>query len=121
MSTEEPTLEELDAAERLAFGAVLHAVIAVDGSYSPDEHQVLTDLAQRLGPDLFWATLEHAGETVEDAAHAKRLAEEVTREVAREVIFYAAYEASQADTISSAEMKLLEELAAMWDLAFGTA
>ncbi len=121
MSSNEPTLEDLDEAERLAFGAVLHAVIAVDGSYSPDEHEVLADLARRLGEDLFWAALDEAGKTVEDAAHAKRLAEGVKSEVARETIFYAAYEASQADTISSAEMDLLEALAKMWNLAFGPA
>jgi len=121
MTADETTLRALTQKERLAFGAVMHAVIAVDGSYSPEEHDILADLARRLGEKDFWAALEQAGETVEDAAHAKRLAEGVTREVAREVIFYAAYEASQADTISSAEMDLLEQLAQMWNLEFGPA
>ena len=106
-------LDQLTEAERLAFGALLRILVALDGEISDEERAVLEAQAADLGEEDYWAMIEQASEEV-DAERARKLAEAVTRQPVRDLIFASLYEAATAGTITESEMLLLDELRNMW-------
>lgn len=116
MSDERLGLDDLTDEERLAFGALLRAMVSLDGSYSGEEKAMFRVLATELGEKEFWAMLERASKEVKDAGQVLALADDVTRPEARELLFYGLYATAQAGGGGSKEEALIEELRTKWDL-----
>lgn len=108
-------LEDLEDDERLAFGALLRAMVSMDGTYSPEERAVFKVLADDLGAEAFWAMVKQAAE-VRDPAEILALAKKVERAPARELIYYGVNATAQAGDVAASEAALLTELRTMWGL-----
>ncbi|MEM1031423.1 MAG: hypothetical protein AAF928_04275 [Myxococcota bacterium] len=115
MTDERMGLEDLEDDERLAFGALLRAMVSMDGTYSPEERAVFKVLADDLGAEAFWAMVKQAAE-VRDPAEILALAKKVERAPARELIYYGVNATAQAGDVAASEAALLTELRTMWGL-----
>jgi uncharacterized tellurite resistance protein B-like protein len=116
MSDERLGLDDLTDEEKLAFGALLRAMVSLDGTYSGEEKAMFKVLADDLGDEAFWAMLERASKEVKDAGQLLALADEVTRPQARELLFYGVNATAQAGGVAEPEGQLLDELRAKWGL-----
>lgn len=115
-SEEITQIDQLNDAERLAFGALMRLMVALDGEISDDERMLLGDLAAELGEDAFWDMIDRAAEEASEPAQARTLAEAVLRQPVRELILGSLYETATAGTITDREMTLLDELRALWGI-----
>lgn len=122
--------ETLTETERLTFGALLGALIRMDGYTTPaGQEDVVRRVAKDLLPsdpntdiaDAVGALLERSAERYRDAEAVRASANAVTRQDARDAIFGALYEVSAAGTINSGESQLLDWLKARWDIRVETA
>jgi hypothetical protein len=116
MSDERLGLDDLTDEEKLAFGALLRAMVSLDGTYSGEEKAMFKVLADDLGDEAFWAMLERASKEVKDAGQVLALADEVTRPEARELLYYGLYATAQAGGVGEREEALLGELRDKWEL-----
>jgi len=116
MTDERLGLDDLTDDEQLAFGALLRAMVSMDGTYSDEEKAMFKVLAEELGTEAFWAMLERASKEVKDAGQILALADDVTRPEARELLFYGLYATAQAGGVGKQETALLDELRGKWDL-----
>lgn len=116
--------ETLTESERLTFGALLRALIRLDGYATHEEQAVVHSVVGDLLPtppgadvaDVLAALLERSAERYPDDAAARAAAETVTRPEAREAIYGALYEISAAGTITSGESQVLDWLAERWQI-----
>ena len=115
MSEERLGLDDLTDDEQLAFGALLRAMVSMDGTFADEEKAMFRLLAKELGEEAFWAMLERASEEVKNAAQVIALANEVTRPEARELIFYGVNATAQAGGVEEREAALLDELRKKWN------
>lgn len=116
MADERFGLDDLNDDEQLAFGALLRAMVSMDGKYSDEEKAVFKVLAEDLGSEVFWAMLDRAAQEVTDPAQILELAKGVERAEARELLFYGINATAQAGEVAKPEAALLAELRAMWGL-----
>lgn len=116
MTEERLGLDDLTDDEQLAFGALLRAMVSLDGEFSDKEKAMFRVLADELGHDAFWAMLDRASKEVKDARRTLALADGVTRPEARELLFYGLFATAKAGGEAKQEQALLEELRAKWDL-----
>ena len=108
-------LDDLTDEERLAFGALLQAMVSLDGSYNEGEKAMFRVLAEELGEKAFWAMLERASKEVKDPSQILALADAVTRPEARELLYYGLNATAQAGE-GTKEKALLAELEEKWGL-----
>jgi uncharacterized tellurite resistance protein B-like protein len=116
--------ETLTDTERLTFGALLRAVIRMDGYTTADEQAVVHGVARDLlgetpgvdVADALAALLERSAERYPDDETTRAAADAVTRPEARDAIYGALYEISAAGTITRGESQLLDWLAARWSI-----
>jgi len=109
-------LDDLNDDEKLAFGALLRAMVSMDGTYSTEEKAVFKVLAEDLGEEPFWAMLDRASKEVTSPAKILELAKGVDRREARELLFYGINATAHAGAVKEPEAALLGELRTMWGL-----
>ncbi len=81
----------------------------------PEEAEILV-LAQEMGSEVFKETVKEAGERLNSVDDLKKLAESITSQEARELIFSALYDIAVPGTIVEEEAKVLQWLANAWNV-----
>lgn len=106
-------LDGLTLPEQVAFAVLLKALVTADGAVSREEGMTLSEAARLLGAGVF------------QRAEAVRLDDEdalasflgtVTRQDARDRIYDALLEVARADGIQAPESRVLDLVAARWDI-----
>ncbi|MDQ3032499.1 MAG: TerB family tellurite resistance protein [Myxococcota bacterium] len=102
--------------ERLALAALTRTMVRLDRSYSADESDRLRAIAAELGdPEAFWETMELAEQTVDSPEKLRVVTGSVTRPEARALILDVLSSLAAADAGSEAELKMIDEVRALWD------
>lgn len=119
MSDDRYGLEDLTDDETLAFGALLRAMVSMDGKFSDEEKAMFKVLGDELGAEDFRALLDRASKEVQGPAQILELADNVTRQKARELIYYGVNATAMAGGVTGPEQGLLDELKRKWGLEVG--
>jgi hypothetical protein len=109
------TLDDLSQPEQVVLLALVGLMARMDGSVSPEEMELLEQIADEIGETRFEAARDAAA-ALADGAAILQAAKGVERLEAREVIFELVYGIAVRDTIAESEAKMLNELAALWGL-----
>lgn len=135
----------LSDSEKLAFAGLVRVLIRLSGDFTPDEREAVgvvgaqfflraggatayrtasedvPDTAEmRVAVDDMWTLIDRAGETFADDEAVQAAALGVERQEAREVMYTALAEIARTDTISIAEMGLLDWLKGAWNVTGAT-
>jgi hypothetical protein len=125
----------LTGEERLAFAGLVRWLVRLDGKFTEEEAAAIDAVAEDIfgnvevgggpyrpapedrpaDPAAIWSLLDQAGEELEEP-HVRRLAEGVTRQAAREVIYGALYEIAASDVIAKQEWPFFEWLEQEWGI-----
>jgi Tellurite resistance protein TerB len=109
--------QELSSDEKITLGALVRALIRIDGRYTKDESDRLRVVAAQLGdPETFFAKLHEAAERVRDSAELDAAARSVTRTEARELMLEVLLGIGAAEAALEPEARMLNELRAMWSI-----
>jgi hypothetical protein len=131
----------LSDSEKLAFAGLVRVLIRLSGDFTPDEREAVglvgaqfflrdgaasayrtssddtPDAAQvAVAIDEMWALVDRAGETFADDDAVQEAALGVERQEAREAMYTALAEIARTDTISVAEMGMLDWLKSAWNV-----
>jgi hypothetical protein len=109
------TLDDLSQPEQVVLLALVGLMARMDGSVSPEELELLEQIADEIGEQRFEAARD-AASALADGAAILQAAKVVERPEAREVIFELVYGIAMRDTIAESEAEMLNELAALWGL-----
>lgn len=107
-------ISDLNKEERLALIGWAKLVIRADRDFSDEEADELKKLANQLGPDNWKEGVEEAAQRLQTANDLKKLAVEIERQEARELIFSVLYDLAVPGTIVEQEAKVLHWLAKTW-------
>lgn len=107
--------------ERLALAALARTMVRLDRSYSHEESDRLHDIADELGdPEAFWESMERAEQEIDTPEKLRAISASVTRPESRQLVLDVLESLSAADAGSEAEVKMIEDLRALWDASSGT-
>ncbi len=109
-------ITDLNKEERLALIGWSKLIIRADKEFSDEEADELNKLAQEMGSEVFKETVKEAGERLNSVDDLKKLAESITSQEARELIFSALYDIAVPGTIVEEEAKVLQWLANAWNV-----
>ncbi len=107
-------ITDLNKEERLALIGWSKLIIRADKEFSDEEADELKKLAQEMGTALFKEAVAEAKETLKTIDDLKALAEKITSQEARELIFSVLYDIAVPGTIVDEEAKVLQWLAKTW-------
>jgi hypothetical protein len=116
MSDTRESLSDLNDAEQSLLARLIYLLVRADREFSAAEHTFIEELDGKIDGGI-WSTLEEATSTEDDADAVMKMAESITSQEARELIYGTLYELSLVDSISSGENDLLERLALGWKLS----
>lgn len=109
-------LSDLNPTEQAALLALVKVGSRSDQSVSKTEEMMLSVLQQRLGQDTYAEVAAHVDRHVVDHGSLRRLLQEVTRPEARELILGTALQVLSAETVNSAEDRVLSLASETWNL-----
>ncbi len=109
-------LDQMNDSDKQALGALVRALVGADGAYTAAEIAGLQKTAEYLGEDEFWQLLDDTGHHHLDEAGLGARAKAVERPEAREAIYGVLFGIAAAGTVVVEEGKLLDWLAATWEL-----
>ncbi|AKF03703.1 TerB family tellurite resistance protein [Sandaracinus amylolyticus] len=108
---------QLNPQERLALAALVRTMLRLDRSYSSEESERLHAIAEELGdPEAFWEAIERAAQSVTNERELEAVTRGVTRPESRELMLDVLESVAAAEVESSAELKMLADLRALWNM-----
>lgn len=109
-------ISDLNKEERLALIGWSKLIIRADKEFSNEEAEELKKLAMEMGSALFNEGVAEAREQLKSVDDLKALAEKITSQEARELIFSILYDLAVPGTIVESEAKVLQWLAKTWNV-----
>jgi uncharacterized tellurite resistance protein B-like protein len=103
----------MNAAEWLALAGLIRMMLRADGNVSRREHALVSELATRLGPEL-WIALAKAEVELHDREDVQRAAARVVRPEPRAEIRSILEEVARADGMGEPERAVLAWLDTLW-------
>lgn len=113
-------LQDLDHDERLALVALLEIVIDADAEVSDAELEILDEISEEIGEELYEDTADEVDRRFQDEEALRAFLPSITRQEAREVIFGTVLDAALVDAVNGAEGDLLTWLAKAWNVSVET-
>ncbi|TXH25549.1 MAG: hypothetical protein E6Q99_05765 [Elusimicrobia bacterium] len=110
------TLNDLTQTEQAALVALVKIASRSDNNVSRTEELMLHVLEQRLGTQTYAELATYVDQRIGSPESMKRLLQEVTRPEARELIMGTALQILSAETINSAEDRVLSLASETWNL-----
>lgn len=108
-------LADLTKEEKLALGGLVRVIVRADGSFSEAEETRIDRIGDELGGrDAFWKVISDSAQAFPDEQGIRQATLAVTRPEARELILGVLAGIAAADTISPAEMGLIDSVRAAW-------
>lgn len=113
-------LSDLEDAERLVLGALVRLIVRADGEFSTEEEERIDRIGDELGSrDGLWKAISDSAQAIPDERRVLGAAAQVRRAEARELILGVIAGVAAADTISPAEMGVIDAVRAAWAKADG--
>lgn len=109
-------LSDLNATEQAALVALVKVGSRSDQTVSQTEALMLDVLRLRLGEPSYSEVAAHVERQIVDQASLRRLLQSVTRPEARELILGTALQILSAETVNSAEDRVLSLASETWNL-----
>ena len=109
-------LSDLSKEERLALIGWAKLVIRADKEFTNEEAEELKKLAVEMGTGLFNEAVADAKAQLKSVDDLKVLAEKITSQEARELIFSVLYDIAVPGTIVDSEARVLQWLAKTWNV-----
>lgn len=109
-------LSDLNSTEQAALVALVKIGSRSDHSVSKTEELMLDVLRLRLGDEVYRELSTHVDRQIVDQASLRRLLQSVTRPEARELILGTALQILSAETVNSAEDRVLSLASETWNL-----
>jgi hypothetical protein len=109
-------LSDLNPTELAALVALVKIGSRSDHSVSKTEELMLDVLRLRLGEEVYGEVATHVDRHIVDQASLRRLLQSVTRPEARELILGTALQILSAETVNSAEDRVLSLASETWNL-----
>lgn len=103
----------MNGAEWLALAGLIRMMLRADGKVSRREHALVSELASRLGPEL-WSSLAKAEVELHDEEGVRKAAAKVVRPEPRAQIRAILEEVALADGMAEPEREMLAWLDALW-------
>lgn len=109
-------LSDLNPTEQAALVALVKIGSRSDNTVSRTEELMLEVLRDRLGEEAYSEVALHVDRHIVDQASLRRLLQSVTRPEARELILGTALQILSAETVNSAEDRVLSLASETWNL-----
>lgn len=109
-------LSDLNPTEQAALVALVKIGSRSDHTVSKTEELMLDVLRLRLGEEVYSEVATHIDRHIVDQASLRRLLQSVTRTEARELILGTALQILSAETVNSAEDRVLSLASETWNL-----
>ena len=109
-------LSDLNPTEQAALVALVKIGSRSDNTVSRTEELMLEVLRDRLGAETYTELALHVDRHIVDQASLRRLLQSVTRPEARELILGTALQILSAETVNSAEDRVLSLASETWNL-----
>lgn len=109
-------LSDLNPTEQAALVALVKIGSRSDNTVSRTEELMLEVLRDRLGEEAYAEVALHVDRHIVDQASLRRLLQSVTRPEARELILGTALQILSAETVNSAEDRVLSLASETWNL-----
>lgn len=107
-------LQDLDDAEKIAFGGLLRMMIRKDGDFSEAEEARVDALGASGGRDAIWRLISESAQQLRDDSAIRLAATRITRPEVRAFIQDALGQVAAADGTNEAEAAMLAWLRSIW-------